>query len=171
MATRVCVLDGGDPKDSENTLNSFLTKRDGNAFWQIGADMYVPVDLSSSPLPWHGAVYRWRGYWTPVMGASGPWRRRWDSVAKGPSSDSKPRIKGQFFSKVSRCVSDIFQNKNCRACRFLPPLFKKICLIVFNSIEVLQTVDDDFGLIPWYKREESVISLVTIPSMLELISF
>ena len=39
MATRVCVLDGGDPKDSENTLNSFLTKRDGNAFWQIGADM------------------------------------------------------------------------------------------------------------------------------------
>ena len=39
MATRVCVLDGGDPKDSENTLNSFLIKRDGNAFWQIGAEM------------------------------------------------------------------------------------------------------------------------------------
>ena len=127
--------------------------------------MYVPVDLSSSPLPWHGAVYRWRGYWTPGMGASGPWRRRWDSVAKGPSSDSKPRIKGQFFSKVSRCVSDIFQNKNCRACRFLPPLFKKICLIVFNSIEVLQTVDDDLGLILWYKREESGIFLVTTYSL------
>ena len=58
--------------------------------------------------------------------------------------------KANFFQRsvvVSRCVSDIFQNKNCRACRFLPPLFKKICLIVFNSIEVLQTVDDDLGLI------------------------
>ena len=38
---RVYVLDGGGPKDSENTLNSFLTKRDGNAFWQIGADMFI----------------------------------------------------------------------------------------------------------------------------------
>ena len=39
MATRVCVLDGGGPKDSENTLNSFLTKRDEDGFWQIGTDM------------------------------------------------------------------------------------------------------------------------------------
>ena len=41
MATRVYVLDGGYPKDSENSLNSFLTKRDRNAFWQIGADMML----------------------------------------------------------------------------------------------------------------------------------
>ena len=37
---RIYVLDGEDPKDSENTLKSFLTKSDGNAFWQISADMY-----------------------------------------------------------------------------------------------------------------------------------
>ena len=36
----VFVLDGGGHKDSENTLNSFLTKRDKDVFWQIGADMY-----------------------------------------------------------------------------------------------------------------------------------
>ena len=40
MATRVGVLDGGGPKDSENTLNSFLTKRDEDGFWQIGTDMW-----------------------------------------------------------------------------------------------------------------------------------
>ena len=39
MATRVCVLDGGGPKDSGNTLNSFLTKCGENVFWQIGPDM------------------------------------------------------------------------------------------------------------------------------------
>ena len=41
MATRVCALDGGGPKDSENTPNSFLTKRDGDVFWQIGTDMIL----------------------------------------------------------------------------------------------------------------------------------
>ena len=30
MAIRGYVLDGGGPKDSENTRNSFLTKRNGN---------------------------------------------------------------------------------------------------------------------------------------------
>ena len=39
MAIMVFTLVGGDPKDSENTLNSFLTKRDNDVFWQIGADM------------------------------------------------------------------------------------------------------------------------------------
>ena len=39
MATWVCVLDGGGPKDSENTHNSFSPKRDEDVFWQIGADM------------------------------------------------------------------------------------------------------------------------------------
>ena len=43
MATRVGVLDGGGPKDSENTLNSFLTKRDEDGFWQIGADISSAV--------------------------------------------------------------------------------------------------------------------------------
>ena len=38
---RIYVLDGGGPKDSENTLNSFLTKRDEDGFWQIGADMIL----------------------------------------------------------------------------------------------------------------------------------
>ena len=33
----IYVLDGGGPKDSENTPNSFLTKCE--VFWQIGADM------------------------------------------------------------------------------------------------------------------------------------
>ena len=32
MATRVCVLDGGGLTDSENTLNSFLTKCGENVF-------------------------------------------------------------------------------------------------------------------------------------------
>ena len=41
MATRVCVLDGGGPTDSENTLNSFLTKCGENVFWQIGTDMSI----------------------------------------------------------------------------------------------------------------------------------
>ena len=36
---RIYVLDGGGPKDSENTLNSFLTKNKEKVFWQIGADM------------------------------------------------------------------------------------------------------------------------------------
>ena len=36
---RIYVLDGGGPKDSENTLNSFLTKRGEKVFWQIGTDM------------------------------------------------------------------------------------------------------------------------------------
>ena len=38
---RIHVLDGGGPKDSENTLNSFLTKSEGNMFWQIGTDMFI----------------------------------------------------------------------------------------------------------------------------------
>ena len=36
---RIYVLDEGGPKDSENTLNLFSTKRDNDVFWQIGADM------------------------------------------------------------------------------------------------------------------------------------
>ena len=36
---RIYVLDGGGPKDSENTLNSFLTKCGEKVFWQIGTDM------------------------------------------------------------------------------------------------------------------------------------
>ena len=39
MATRVYVLDGGGPKDSENTPNSFLTKCGRKGFWQIRPDM------------------------------------------------------------------------------------------------------------------------------------
>ena len=39
---RIYVLDGGGPKDSKNTLNSFLTKRDKDVFWQIGADKQKP---------------------------------------------------------------------------------------------------------------------------------
>ena len=39
MALNGYVLDGGGPKDSENTLNTFLTKRGGNVFWQIGPEM------------------------------------------------------------------------------------------------------------------------------------
>ena len=35
------VQDGGGPKDSENTLNSFLTKTNRTVFWQIGTDMKV----------------------------------------------------------------------------------------------------------------------------------
>ena len=36
-------LDGGGPKDSENTLNSFLTKCGENVFWQIGTDMKIAI--------------------------------------------------------------------------------------------------------------------------------
>ena len=46
MATKVYSLDGGGPKDSENTLNSFLTKRDEDGFWQIGPDMEKSDDFS-----------------------------------------------------------------------------------------------------------------------------
>ena len=41
MAIRVYVLDGGGPKDSENTLNSFWTKNKDKVFWQIGAEMFI----------------------------------------------------------------------------------------------------------------------------------
>ena len=34
---------GEGPKDSENTLNSFLTKNKEKVFWQIGADMYMNI--------------------------------------------------------------------------------------------------------------------------------
>ena len=44
----VCVLDGGGPKDSENTLNSFLIKRNGNVLWQIGADFEDAAELLQS---------------------------------------------------------------------------------------------------------------------------
>ena len=37
---RFYVLDGGGPRDSENTLNSFLTKCGEKVFWQIGADIW-----------------------------------------------------------------------------------------------------------------------------------
>ena len=36
---RIYVLDGGGPKDSENILNSFLTKCGEKVFWQIGTDI------------------------------------------------------------------------------------------------------------------------------------
>ena len=42
------VLDGGGPKDSENTHNSFLTKRDEDAFWQIGTEMCDNSSLDTS---------------------------------------------------------------------------------------------------------------------------
>ena len=35
------VQDGGGPKDSENTLSSFLTKTNRTVFWQIGTDMLL----------------------------------------------------------------------------------------------------------------------------------
>ena len=37
---RIYVLDEEGPKDSENTLDSFLTKCGEKVFWQIGTDMY-----------------------------------------------------------------------------------------------------------------------------------
>ena len=40
---RIYVLDGGGPKDSENTLNLFLTKCGEKVFWQIGTDMKIKV--------------------------------------------------------------------------------------------------------------------------------
>ena len=43
MGVRVCVLDGGGPKDSKNTLNSFLIKNKEKVFWQIGTDMIKDV--------------------------------------------------------------------------------------------------------------------------------
>ena len=39
MAIGVYELDGGGPKDSENTLNSCLSKNKEKVFWQIGTDM------------------------------------------------------------------------------------------------------------------------------------
>ena len=59
MATRVGVLDGGGPMDSENTLNTFLTKCGENVFWQITPDMlpekliflhFFPIFLSNGPV-------------------------------------------------------------------------------------------------------------------------
>ena len=43
---RFYVLDGGGPKDSENTLNSILTKCGEKVFWQIGADIFHSVWLN-----------------------------------------------------------------------------------------------------------------------------
>ena len=45
---RFYVLDGGGPKDSENTLNSFMTKHNKKVFWQIGADMPKNIDQGRS---------------------------------------------------------------------------------------------------------------------------
>ena len=42
---RFYVLDGGGPKDSENTLNSILTKCGEKVFWQIGADMELQCGI------------------------------------------------------------------------------------------------------------------------------
>ena len=46
MAIMVYALDGRGPKDSKNTLNSFLTKRDNDVFWQIGADMWLSDNVT-----------------------------------------------------------------------------------------------------------------------------
>ena len=43
LTTSVYVLDGGGPKDSKNTLNSFLTTNKEKVFWQIGAAMFFMV--------------------------------------------------------------------------------------------------------------------------------
>ena len=64
MATRVCVLDGGGPTDSENTLNSFLTKCGENVFWQIGTEMqtrYWKVPNGYYPCLW--ALYHVENWW------------------------------------------------------------------------------------------------------------
>ena len=52
MATMVYALDGKGPKNYDNTLNSFLTKRDNDVFWQIGADMDLSdiADIQNSNL-------------------------------------------------------------------------------------------------------------------------
>ena len=48
MGIMVYVLDGGGGlKDSENILNSFLTKRDKDLFWQIGADLQKRASKNS----------------------------------------------------------------------------------------------------------------------------
>ena len=47
------VLDGGGPKDSENTLNSFLTKRDEDGFWQIGTDMSFLIHDETTLAIWN----------------------------------------------------------------------------------------------------------------------
>ena len=50
MAIFVYELDGGGPKDSKNTLNSFLTRRDNDVFGQIGADMLLFVPIAGHDL-------------------------------------------------------------------------------------------------------------------------
>ena len=50
---RIYVLDGGGPKDSENTLNSFLIKRGEKVFWQIGAEMTSKIlDANFNTIFW-----------------------------------------------------------------------------------------------------------------------
>ena len=39
LTISVYVLDGGGPKDSKNTLNSFLTTNMEKVLWKIGADV------------------------------------------------------------------------------------------------------------------------------------
>ena len=45
----VNALNGGGPKASENTLNSFLTECDNDVFWQIGADMDSLILVPGGP--------------------------------------------------------------------------------------------------------------------------
>ena len=61
MAIKVYALDGGGPKDSKNTLNSILTKRGENVFWQIGTDMYCQYTKPLKNLSMYQSKYS--TYW------------------------------------------------------------------------------------------------------------
>ena len=75
------VLDGGGPKDSENTLNSFLTKRDGNMFWQIGADMMYRCLLVPDLCPFERMIVYGINVCSPLLSSNKAIIEKWEHVA------------------------------------------------------------------------------------------
>ena len=67
----IYVLDGEGPKDSENTLNSFLTKCRENVFWQIGPDVLCEsTSMAYRQMAWGekpSSTFRARGYWIGIL--------------------------------------------------------------------------------------------------------
>ena len=116
---RFYVLDGGGPKDSENTLNSILTKCGEKVFWQIGTDM---DPNNPHGFPWVKNIARW----IVVRCPSDPTSQEF--IGWNKRSDSK--INQYVASQIShsRVSEMIHKSRKEIECSFKVQLWKAVIL-------------------------------------------
>ena len=101
-AMRIYLLDRGGPKDSENTLNSFLTKPDEDGFWQIGADMWATQHIASEILITRDP--NTDSFWILfALVIDSEWRR-----LMSMSSSENTWLSSRLVSQSHQCVYSIF---------------------------------------------------------------